>query len=201
MKSGLSYALQRAAAVTPGLFLHRYAVVRVPVEGMPAMPRGYGVQAADAEVLAGRIDAPEDVIAARFAAGLTALAAHKGDEMVGVNWVTAAPFDEDEVRVRWVPPEGYAWDTGLWIAPERRMTRAFAALWAGTADWLRARGLSGSASRIADYNAASLSSHEAMQAERLGTVTVAGLGAAQIASAGDRRFTTSARPIIDTGTL
>ena len=161
------------------------------------MPRGYSAREVKADSVRGRIDAPEAAIDYRIGQGMAPLIAEHGEDMVGVVWLSAIPFDEDEVRVRWVPPLDTAWDTGLWIAPERRMTRAFPALWAGIADWLRGRGLRASASRVADYNLASLAPHERMGARTLGTVSVARLGPLQVASAGRPRFTRGALTVVD----
>lgn len=198
-----SYAAARAASLIPGLYFHRYRLIAVPLPGMPVMPRGYEVAALSDAALAGRIDAGAEAVAYRRGQGLEALAAlHKG-EIMGVTWLTGGPFDEDEVRARWIPPAGMAWDTGMWVRPDRRLSRAFAALWAGTADWLRARGLTGSASRIADYNQVSLAPHARMGARTLGTATFAGAGPLQAASAGRPRITCtrSGFTVVETGRL
>lgn len=178
---------------------HRYRLIAVPISGMPAMPRGYAVMTAKNSELGGRIDANAATMAYRRGQGADALAAiHKG-EIVGVTWLTAGPFAEDEVRALWVPPDGMAWDTGMWVRPERRLSRAFSALWAGTADWLRQRGLHGSASRIADYNLGSLAPHSRMDARSLGTATFAGLGRLQVATRGHPRVTWAGMTRIETG--
>jgi hypothetical protein len=165
----LSYAAARLAAKAGMLGYNRYTLVAVPVQGMPKMPRGFRVVEMDAAVLAGHeIDVPTEVQAARFAQGLTCLGAYNTkDELVGVNWIGTNPFIEDEVHVRFSVPEDAGWDTGLWVKPEHRLGRAFAALWAGTADWLRTQNRHWSMSRIADYNMPSLLSHR-----RMGSVTV-----------------------------
>lgn len=193
----LSYGLARMATALPGLHYHRYALLVVPVVGMPEMPKGYEVRVASAAEIEGRIDIGADTIAFRMGQGAVPLAAWHGGKLVGVNWLAEDGFDEDEVRVRWRPPPAYAWDTGLWIAPERRLSRAFAALWAGTADWLRERCLLGSASRIADYNRASLAPHLRMGGRVLGHVMVVGAGAAQYCASGNNAFTRRRRPTID----
>lgn len=197
----LSYAAARAATALPLLHYHRYRLLAIAVENMPAMPRGYSVEEESGQSLTSYIDADRDVIRRRFAAGLTPLAARKGGEIVGVTWLTRNAFQEDEVPVRWKAPPGYAWDTGLWIAPDRRLSRAFQALWAGTADWLRARGLSGSASRVADYSEASLRPHYRMGAEDLGSVTIAGIGSLAVATRGSRRLTAGGYTTIRLGEL
>jgi hypothetical protein len=118
------------------------------------------------------IDVLPEVQAARFAQGLICLGAFNvRDELVGVNWVGTEPFIEDEVYVRFSVPENAGWDTGLWVKPQHRLGRGFAALWAGTAEWLQARGRLWSMSRIADYNLPSILSHKRMGAVTVGHIT------------------------------
>jgi hypothetical protein len=168
-----SYAAGRLAAKAGVLGYNRYSLVAVPVTGMPNMPRGFRVQALDAATLAGHeIDVSREVQAYRFAQGLTCLGAFNArDELVGVTWVGTEPFIEDEVHVRFSVSENAGWDTGLWVKPQHRLGRGFAALWAGTATWLQARGRHWSMSRIADYNLPSILSHKRMGAVTVGHMT------------------------------
>lgn len=165
MGTALSYGAARLTNNVPWLGYHRYRLLAVPRAGMPKMPGGYRALTLSARDLADHaIDVDNSVQAARFAQGMVCIGAFAGAALCGVNWLTTGSFDEDEVRVRYVLPPGAAWDTGLWIPPERRMSRAFAALWAGSAAWLADHDLNWSVSRIADYNLSSLNSHRRMQA-------------------------------------
>lgn len=170
----LSYAAARFAARAGVLGYNRYSLVAVPVEGMPKMPRGFRVELLNAAALAQHeIDVPTEVQATRFAQGLVCLGAfNTKNELVGVNWVGCGPFVEDEVHVRFTVPANAGWDTGLWVRPEHRLGRGFAALWAGTAEWLRGQDRHWSMSRIADYNLPSILSHKRMGAVTVGHVTV-----------------------------
>ena len=170
----LSYAAARFAARAGMLGYHRYSLIAVPVDGMPGMPRGFRVELLDAAALAqNQIDVPTQVQTTRFAQGLVCLGAFNSkNELVGVNWVVCGPFVEDEVHVRFSVPANACWDTGLWVRPEHRLGRGFAALWAGTADWLRGQGRAYSISRIADYNLPSILSHKRMGGVITGQVTV-----------------------------
>ena len=165
-----SYALARAAVRSGLLAFYRYAIVATPQPSLPAMPRGYAVRPLSAAELAGHsIDAPPTVQADRFAQGMTCLAAfNRKEQLVGVTWLIEGGLIEDDVRVLFEVPENCCWDTGLWIAPAHRLSRAFAAIWAGTAEWMVERGLTHSVSRIADYNLASILSHRRMGAVTLG---------------------------------
>lgn len=169
----LSYAVARLATKAGVVGYSRYTLVAVPVSGMPKMPRGYRVEPISPAALAElTIDANVEEQARRFAQGLTCLAAYNArDEFVGVTWVGTGPFDESMVHLRFVVPDTAIWDTGLWIHPDHRLGRAFAALWAGTAEWMKARGRIWSMSWIADYNLPSLLSHRRMNSAIVGHIT------------------------------
>ena len=169
----LSYAAARFAARAGMLGYNRYSLLAVPVEGMPKMPRGFRVDYLDADALAQhQIDVPIEVQTTRFAQGLVCLGAFNSkNELVGVNWIGRGAFVEDEVHVRFSVPNDAGWDTGLWVRPEHRLGRGFAALWAGTAEWLRGQGCAWSMSRIADYNLPSILSHKRMGGVAVGHVT------------------------------
>lgn len=189
MRTTLSYAAARLAARSGAFAYHRYLLMAVPRAGMPAMPRGFNAREIGADELRRlAIDASPDVQAARFGQGLACIGAFSGDELVGVNWLKRTSYDEDEVRVRLLLPADAAWDTGLWVAPERRLSRAFAALWAGTATWLAGQGLARSMSRIADYNLASINSHRRMGGVTLGSMAVTTIGGLQIAAGASPRL-------------
>lgn len=169
----LSYAVARLATKAGVVGYSRYTLVAVPVSGMPKMPRGYRVEPISPDALAKfTIDANVEEQARRFAQGLTCLAAYNArDELVGVTWVGTGPFDESMVHLRFIVPDTAIWDTGLWIHPDHRLGRAFAALWAGTAEWMQARGRIWSMSWIADYNLPSLLSHRRMRSATVGHIT------------------------------
>lgn len=174
-----SYAFTRALAPVPGVVYRRYHIIAVPRAAMPSMPRGYCVRTlnrAELACIADDLELSADTIDFRIEQGMVCLAAFRGERLLGVNWVTDGPFDEDEVAVRFVPPPGAAWDTGLYIRPEDRGSRAFAALWAGTGDWLAQHGLGWSMSRITDYNDISRRAHARMGATALDTLTTLRIG-------------------------
>lgn len=175
----LSYAVARVATRTGWFKFHRYALIATPRAALPAMPRGYDVRALDAASLASYvIDAGPDVQARRFAQGLLCFGAFDARErLTGVIWVTrASAYCEDEVAVTFSYGESGCWDTGLWIAPEYRLTRAFAALWAGVGAWMDEVGVTQSFSRVADYNIGSLLPHRRLGARDLGHMLVMRFG-------------------------
>ena len=164
-----SYLAARLARGSGRAAFHRYAIVAQPRAALPPMPRGFIVRALEPQELAGhRVDAGPQVQARRFAEGLTCLAAFDAKQrLTGLIWLREDRHDEDEVAVRFLLPAGCCWDTGLWIAPQHRMGRSFAALWAGAGEWMDARGLSHSLSRISDYNLPALLAHKRMGAKVL----------------------------------
>ncbi len=177
-----SYAAARLAEKIPGISWHRYRLIAVPRSAMPAMPRGHVSREMDEAEIASNaavLELPSVAIRHRLRQGVTCLGAWRGDRLLGVNWLTDKAFDEDEVAIRFALPAGCAWDTGLYVRPEDRGGRAFAALWAGSADWLAARGLDWSLSRIADHNLASWRSHCRMGGRPLGSVSALTLGRSQ----------------------
>lgn len=161
-----SYLAARLARASGRAAFHRYAIVTQPRTGLPNMPRGFRVEALGGHALAEySIDASTDVQAQRFAEGLTCLGVFDPKErLTGLIWLREGTYREDEVAVRFVLPTQCCWDTGLWIAPEHRMGRSFAALWAGVGAWMDVRGLSHSLSRVSDYNRTALNAHQRMGA-------------------------------------
>jgi hypothetical protein len=198
--TALSYAAARAGSASASVDWHRYRIISVPRTAMPAMPRGHGARLlAAGELAAVPIDVSPAVQRQRFDAGLVCLAAFAGETLVAVNWLARGSHDEDEVRVRYLLPADAAWDTGLWIPPERRLGRAFAAIWAGTAAWLAEAGLQRSMSRIADYNVQSLTAHRRMGGAEVASLACLRVGSAQLALPASPALTTARgeTPVLD----
>lgn len=166
----LSYAAAKLAAKAGILGYRRFVLVSVPLSMMPTMPRGFVVREMMPETLSGlQIDVSTSVQADRFDQGLTCLAAfNANDILVGVIWIGSGPYTESIIHVRFAVPQDAAWDTGLWIAPQYRLGRGIAALWAGTAEWMKRHDRRRSISWIADYNLPSLLSHRRMGATTIG---------------------------------
>lgn len=181
-----TYAASRAAALIPGVALHSYVLIAVPRSGMPDLQRGFVIRELDAATVAenaASLELPLAAVHHRMGQGMTCLAALRDDQIAGVTFLTDQAFDEDELAVRFVPPAGAAWDTGLYVRPGSRGGRAFAALWAGTANWLAERGLDWSVSRIAHYNTASIAAHRRMGGVITGTLHGLRVGGKQWLSA------------------
>jgi len=114
---------------------------------------------------------PSEIIRSRFAQGARCLVAANKGRFAGFLWFVVGPYDEDEVRVRFVPaPQGRAaWDFDVMVMPEYRMGRLFGYLWLRASDELRALGVSHTLSRISAFNAASLASHRRLGARVIGS--------------------------------
>ncbi len=142
------------------------------------------------------------VRAYRFAQDAICVGAFDGDRLAAVLWYTAGPYEEDEVRARYapLPAPACAWDFGVYVLPQYRLSRAFANLWAGAAASMRQRGIRWSLSRINSVNGASVAAHRRLGACSIGRATFVRLGALQIAIANHRPWlhcglTDRARPL------
>ena len=168
-----SYAAARLAAKAGIFGYRRFALVSVPLAEMPTMPRGFSVCELTLEALSAlHIDVSPEVQADRFEQGLTCLGAFNAKNvLIGVIWVGIGPYTESIIHVRFAVPQDAGWDTGLWIAPQYRLGRGIAALWAGTAEWMKRHNRQCSISWIADYNLPSLLSHRRMGATTIGHLT------------------------------
>lgn len=182
----VSYAAARLAVRLRLVSWQRAHVVAVPRHALPAMPRGFSVMELDAPALEQRsIDIGPGNQAARFAQGLRCLGAIAANgELAGTIWVTSGACTEGELPLRFHPPAGCGWDTGMWIHPDHRLGRAFAALWAGVGAWLDQHGLSWSASSIADYNLTSLGAHRRLDMVILGRFVALRIGQWHFIAAG-----------------
>lgn len=169
MIGAVSYLAARMVRASGKGAFHRYAIVAQPRANLPSMPRGFRVERlGPADLARHAVDAAPAVQQRRFAEGLTCLGAFdRRGRLTGLVWLREDVHEEDEVAVRFTLPPGCCWDTGLWIAPRHRMGRSFAALWAGVGQWMDARGLSHSLSRISDYNIVALAAHRRMGARVL----------------------------------
>lgn len=171
-----------------GIRIVKYYFVAQPVQ-QPATPVRAGtgtfsLEFVDKEsAMFAQSQRPPQVIAARFAQGARCLAATdaKGD-LAGFLWFVIGPYDEDEVRARFVPkPERQtAWDFDVTIAPRYRMGRLFKYLWERASTELWACGVRYSVSRISAFNGASLASHRRLGARVVGQATFLCVGHLQL---------------------
>ena len=177
----LLYALSRVlAAATRGrvrIVKYDFVVqpVRLPPAGAATRTGKFTLDwAGRGSPLFAQIERPPAVIASRFDQHARCIAASvEGGRLAGFLWFVVGPYDEDEVRVRFVPaPEGAAaWDFDVTILPEYRMGRLFAALWGRAGAELATLGVRYTCSRISAFNATSLAAHQRLGARKVGSAT------------------------------
>lgn len=149
------------------------------------LPRAYHAQIIEAPgPVAHLIGLPEGVAKARHEAGAICVGTYYDGQLIGALWFAPLPFDEDEVAAVYEngasQQEGFCWDFGVYIAPDWRASRAFAATWTAGANFMRSMGYMQSLSRISLFNSASASAHKRMGAREFGRAWFIHLGSKQI---------------------
>lgn len=164
--------------------LRHYIFVTQPLKQRPAPPpANFAVRVlAGDDAVQAQFPVPAAVLRRRLEQGSTCLVANLDGEFAGYLWLHLGPYQEDEVRCRFVPwpAERVAWDFDVYVVPRFRGTRAFSRLWQAAERHLLALGITHSASRIASYNAVSLRSHVRSGAVVSGSAIFITIGRAQI---------------------
>ena len=186
--AGAIYGLDRVLRrIHPRLGLVMYELMAQPVTDKPLLPAGLAKNlsfrelAVDSAEVAAMAARPE-VKARRFAQGATALGVFRKDELLGYIWFCSGQYVEDEVRCVYVMqrPEVAAFDFDLVVMPESRMGLGFAALWHCANQYLTARGVRTSYSRVTRFNVASRLAHRRLGARRLGTALFVQAGSLEL---------------------
>jgi hypothetical protein len=166
--------------------LLKYYIVAQPVpaprEAAPRRPGGLEVRVLTPdEIIALEWPRPPHVIARRLADGAQCVAAFSKGQMIGFQWTLVGPYEEDEVRTRFVPePAGQAaWDFDIFVLPEYRIGRAFMRMWEETNARLHEGGVRWTMSRISAFALESRRSHARMQAKEVGACLYLCLGRLQ----------------------
>ncbi len=147
---------------------------------------------------------PDAVIERRYRHGAFCIGAFRNGQLIGFQWTVVGPYEEDDVRSRFVPvPAGRAaWDFDIWIAPEYRLGRTFLRLWDATNAMLHLRGVLWSMSRISAFAPESIRSHGKLAARRVGSSLYFIAGPLQLTVVSGPPFfhvgmCPTARPVID----
>ena len=129
-----------------------------------------------------QVERPPAVIAARFAQGARCLVATHQGRLAGFLWFIVGPYEEDEVRVRFVPgaPGKAAWDFDVLVLPEYRMGRLFSYMWSRGAAEMWALGVRDTMSRVSAFNAASIAAHRRLGARIVASALFVCLGRWQL---------------------
>ena len=195
--NGCVYGLDRLlGAISSGrVRLHKYYFIAQPIPEKRWLPPQRGATLEIRHVTASdpvikEFPRPEGVAFYRFRQGANCFAVFKADKFIGFLWLTLGPYQEDEVRCRYIPlPEGKSvWDFDVYLHPEHRNGIAFLKLWDAANSFLTKRRIRWSLSRISAYNRGSLLSHTRMGAKRIGSVAFLSLGSYQISAATVRPF-------------
>jgi hypothetical protein len=176
------YLLSRLCEGTP-FGVYAYRLVAQPVASRPLLPPARG---RTIEVRRMEPDDPafkelpltQAVLDYRFDQGAICFGAFKGGSVIGCIWLCLGPYQEDEVRCRFVPMDA-SWDFDVYLRPEHRVGFAFARLWDEANAFLRGRGLSWSISRISVLNTKSLAAHDKLGTRTLGTAVFLKIGRLQ----------------------
>jgi hypothetical protein len=184
------YRWNRLLSKLPGVSLRRYLFVEQPVALLPAASQQFPARLFEQDDPQLAMLWPDQQLRAyRFEQGARCLVVMSKARVAGGLWFVDQRYVEDEVRATYMFSSRHSWDFGLFIHPDFRATRAFAALWGAAALDLGARGKASSLSRIADYLAPSLNGHSRMGAKCLGQSTFLTVGRKQYCwSSGKQRY-------------
>jgi hypothetical protein len=187
--NAILFSASRLSSILGGnrIRIVKYYFTAQPVSapGAERSPRSgtFDIAWADADCkLLQQADRPAAILAARFAQGARCLVAANGDDLAGFVWFVTGPYEEDEVRARFVPgPQGEAaWDFDVTIMPQYRMGRLFSYLWARTNAELARCGVRHTMSRISAFNPGSLASHKRLGAQVIGSALFVCVGRLQL---------------------
>jgi hypothetical protein len=192
----LLYGIRRALARSGGrLALFKYYLVAQPVAAAPRLPARLAGTITVRPIFAGeavllQFPVPQPVIHDRFRQGAQCFGAFRGEELVAYAWLQEGPFEEDEVRSRFIPlPAGRsAWDFDVYVDPRHRLGLAFARLWDDVGGRLRAKGIVWTMSRISAFNTASLAAHRRLGARVVASATYLVLGRWQLTCSTTRPY-------------
>lgn len=176
--AGLLYVADRALrALSPRLGLFVYELMAQPIPDKPVLSANLARKLSFAEIGPGHpalalMPVPASVIQARFNQKAVCLGTWRGEVLLGYIWLCFDRYLEDEVRCDYLIAQapGSVFDFDLYILPEHRMGLAFAAVWHGANEYLRARGVRRSFSRLTRFNTASRRSHAHLKWRRVGRV-------------------------------
>lgn len=186
---GALYLVKRGAeALTRGVIrLYRYYLVVQPVPAAAVLPahRGRSIDVAEAsleDVATIPVDRPASAIERRFRQGARCLVARVQGRFVGFIWFVVGPYDEDEVRCRFVPLPAAtsAWDFDVFVDPQARFGLALPRLWDEANARLSSLGVRRSMSRISAFNSESLGAHRRLGSRTVGSATFVCAGAIQL---------------------
>lgn len=165
--AGLLYGIDQVLVrIRSSLRVYYYEIMVQPVGNEPLIPGNIKVsteirQIENGDPLFDAMPPPSEVIAARFEQDVICIGAFRRSKFIGYQWICLGPYDEDEVRVTFVPSpaETAVFDFDIYVFPEHRFGLGFASLWDGANAFLRSRGVKYTCSRVSRFNLESRKSH------------------------------------------
>lgn len=176
LRVGALYLANRlVGSLWSGLRVVNYDLVAQPVPPGPLLPAAHARHVRYSEIGPGaaelaQMPPPEAVKKARFDQGARCIVVYQKERFVGYAWFCFGRYREDEVRCDYklADPARSSFDFDVYVFPEYRMGRAFAAVWHSANDFLRTAGVTYTFSRIAAINLMSARAHARMGAVRVG---------------------------------
>lgn len=173
---GLIYTSDRVLQrISPKLRLYLFEFLAQPIAEKALLPRRLANNFEIREIRRGDpeielMPALPAIKQSRFAQGAVCLGAFQKGKLAGYIWLCGQRYEEDAVRCVFVlPPGGQAvFDFDIYIFPEHRMGLGFLAIWDGTNELLRKRGVKVSFSRLNRFNVASRRAHHHLGARAVG---------------------------------
>jgi len=178
--AGLIYAVDRLfQRLSPNLRLYFYELLVQPIPEKPLLPSGLSRALEMRQIASGApeialMPARPEIKESRFKQNGICLGAFQKSQFIGHIWFCFNAYDEDEVRCRFILPEGNqaVFDFDIFLFPEYRMGLGFVGIWNGANEFLRRRGIKCSFSRLTRFNLASRRAHMQLGARRVGRVFV-----------------------------
>lgn len=194
------------------LTIYSYRLVAQPVAAYPRLTGTRGDSFEAREILPddpalAEMPLEAETVAFRFGQGAHCLGLFRGKALAGYIWLILGPFEEDEVRCRFVPlPAARAsWDFDIYVLPTYRLSPVFPKLWDVADAFLRERGIAWSCSRVSAFNLTSVRSHARLGALDLGGADFLVAGPVQLMLSGQAPWvhlamTRGARPRLQVDT-
>lgn len=188
---GLLYGIDRLfQRLSPNLRLYAYHFMVQPITDKPILPSRLGKYLEMREIKRGDpelelMPARPEIREARFAQNALCLGAFRDGRFIGYMWFCYRAYEEDEVRCTYgVMPEHEAvFDFDMYIFPEHRMGLAFASMWQGASQYLRAKGVKLSFSRLTQFNLPSRRAHDRLGWKRVGSALFLQAGSVEVMAA------------------
>ena len=125
---------------------------------------------------------PTDELERRFAGPGVCFVAERQDELVGFLWLILGTYKEPSDHCTFhIDSPRAAWDLDVFVVPKLRLSPVFALLWTAANEWMCARDIAWTISRVSCFNERSLRSHRRLGMIKLGRLTIARLGPVQMA--------------------